>query len=337
MQKTTTSLKKILLIRFSSIGDIVLTTPIIRALKEQLKCELHVLTKERFSTITENNPHVDKVHSFQTKATEVLSDLKSEGYDLVIDLQKNARSLKVRRALGLPSFSFPKLNKEKWLLVNLKINRLPEVHIVDRYFMAVNHLGVTNDGKGLDFFIPEGEELSPASISPELKKGYVGFVIGGMHNTKMFPVGKVVEVISKLDVPVVLLGGRNDAENGNSIVEKLPGKKVFNTCGIYSLNQSASLVRQSSLVITNDTGLMHITAAFKKPVISIWGNTIPGFGMYPYFPGKENLSVFAERNDLGCRPCSKLGYKKCPKKHFRCMLDQDVDFIVDRANQLLEK
>jgi ADP-heptose:LPS heptosyltransferase len=329
-------LKKILLIRFSSIGDIVLTSPVIRALKQQLGCELHVLTKEKFSAITENNPFVDKVHKFQTKTAEISSTLKAEKFDFVVDLQKNGRSIKLRKSLALPSSSFPKLNIEKWMLVNLKVNRLPKVHIVDRYFEAVKQLGVKNDGKGLDFFIPKADELIPPEIHPDLKNGYIGIVIGGMHHTKVFPREKVCEVITKLELPVVLLGGKEDEANGTFIVENSPGNLVVNACGAYTLNQSASLVRQAGLIITNDTGLMHIAAAFKKPIISIWGNTVPDFGMYPYLPGNENLSVLAEVENLGCRPCSKLGFKKCPKKHFRCMLDQDVNLIAAKAKKLLK-
>jgi len=329
--------KKILLIRFSSIGDIVLTTPVIRALKEQLKCELHVLTKQKFSFITKNNPHVNKVYSFTKNTNEIIHPLKSEKYDFVVDLQKNLRSIKVRRRLGVPSSSFPKLNKEKWLLVNFKINRLPDMHIVNRYFEAVKHFGVKNDGKGLEFYIPESDEINPAKEFPELEKGYIGFVIGGMHKTKMLPPGKVCEVISGLDLPVVLLGGEGDKESADFILENISSKSVFNACGKFSLNQSASLVKQAKLIITNDTGLMHIAAAFQKPVISIWGNTLPEFGMYPYLPENEKRSVIAEVNDLGCRPCSKIGFKKCPKKHFKCMLDQDVEFILTQAKHFLEK
>lgn len=326
-------MNKILLIRFSSIGDIVLTTPIIRAVKQQLKCELHILTKEKFSLITENNPNVDKVHTFNKSSSEIIPALKSEKFKVVIDLQKNARSLKVRRKLGVPSHSFPKLNKEKWLMVNFKINRLPNQHIVDRYFKAVEPIGVHNDDLGLDYFLPEKDKIDPETLLADLKKGYVGFVIGGMHNTKMFPKEKIVEVIKKLKVPVVLLGGKENRDMGDLIVKEAASQPVFNACGLYSLNQSASLVQQSNLIITNDTGLMHIAAAFKKPIISIWGNTITGFGMYPYMPGEEHKSIIAEVSGLGCRPCSKLGFKKCPKKHFKCMMDQDIDYILEKANQ----
>ena len=334
MQQTLTFLKKILLIRFSSIGDIVLTTPVIRALKKQLSCELHVLTKEQYGSIYSANPNVDKTHIFKESLSDMLVQLKSENFDFVVDLQKNYRSVKIRRKLKIPSASFPKLNKQKWVLVNFKIDKLPDEHIVDRYFKAVTELKVNNDHLGLDYFIPAEDEASLNETDPKLQNGYIGFVIGGRHNTKILPSEKVVSIIEQLHLPVLLLGGPEDKGRGVEIVQKVKLNKVVNCCGRFNLNQSASLVKQSKLVITNDTGLMHIAAAFKKPVISIWGNTTPKFGMSPYMPGNENLSFIAEIEGLKCRPCSKLGYKKCPKNHFRCMLDQDEKVIAEKAREL---
>lgn len=321
-------LKKILLIRFSSIGDIVLTTPIVRALKEQLKCELHVLTKKQYAGIYKNNPRVDFVHAFEKNITEVIVNLKKENFDFVVDLQKNLRSHKVVKALKKPSANFPKLNIEKWLLVNFKIDKLPEKHIVDRYFEAVKPLNISNDGLGLEYYLPKNETIDLKSIKVTLENGFIAWVIGGQHFTKIMPAEKVSSIISKLNLPVVLLGGPEDKARGEEIVELSENNSVFNTCGQFSLNGSASLVKQSKLVITNDTGLMHIAAAFKKPIISIWGNTIPEFGMYPYLPDEKNKFVISEIKGLNCRPCSKLGHKKCPKKHFKCMLEQDEEFIV---------
>ena len=330
-------MNKILLIRFSSIGDIVLTTPVVRALKTQLECELHVLTKKQYSGIYQNNPHVDKVHFFENKLSEVLPELKKQQFGFVIDLQKNLRSIKVRRALKCPSASFPKLNRQKWLLVNFKIDKLPDVHIVDRYLEAVKTLGGKNDNKGLDYFIQGDSFVNPAEIDSRLSKKYIAFVIGGQHFTKMMPAEKVASIIAKLDFPVVLLGGNEDASKGEEIVKLTKNPNVFNTCGKLSLDQSASLIQQSATVITNDTGLMHIAAAFKKPIVSLWGNTVPKFGMYPYLPGSENLSFIAEVKGLKCRPCSKLGFRKCPKKHFKCMMEQDEDLIVQKVLAYIKK
>jgi len=330
-------LKKILVIRFSSIGDIVLTTPVIRALKAQMKCELHVLTKDKFSNIYRNNPNVDYVHSFQKSSNEILSDLTKENFDFIVDLQKNLRSLKVKRALRKPNVSFPKLNVQKWMSVNLKINKLPKIHIVDRYFIAVKPLGIENDGKGLDYFIPEASAVDVGKINPVLSKGYVAIAIGGQHETKILPAEKLVSVISKINYPVVLLGDDGDRNKGEQVVQQLSENKVFNACGTFTLDQSASIIQQSLAVISNDTGLMHIAAALHKPIVSIWGNTIPEFGMYPYFPKNFEIYVISEVKNLHCRPCSKLGYKKCPKKHFKCMMLQDEIFISKSIDDLVKK
>ncbi len=330
-------MKKILLIRFSSIGDIVLTTPVIRALKKQLKCELHALTKKQNENLFINNPYIDKVFTFQNSEKEVIPSLKNEEYDFIADLQKNIRSARVRKALNKPFGTFPKLNIEKWLLVNFKINKLPDVHIVDRYFEAVKSLNVNNDFEGLDYFIPKKDEVKPETIDKSLSEGYIAFVIGGQHYTKILPPEKISEIINNIEFPAVLLGGKEDFERGEDVKKLTPGKKVINTCGKYNLNQSASLVEQSKLVISNDTGLMHIAAAFKKPVISIWGNTVPEFGMYPYLPGEEEKVFISEVKGLKCRPCSKIGHKRCPKKHFKCMMNQDTGKIVEVVNNFYSR
>jgi heptosyltransferase-2 len=155
----------------------------------------------------------------------------------------------------------------------------------------------------------------------------VGVVIGAKHATKKLPIEKLATLCEKLPYPIILLGGPEDHAAGEEIRGHEP-LKIFNGCGIYSLNQSASIVRQAKLIITHDTGLMHIAAAFRKQIISVWGNTVPQFGMYPYFgkkkspsgdPKSMNDSQIVEVNKLACRPCSKIGFSKCPRRHFRCM------------------
>jgi len=152
---------------------------------------------------------------------------------------------------------------------------------------------------------------------------------------KIFPPEKVAEVINKLNLPVLLLGGKEDFNRGEQIVNLTGNKPVINTCGKYNLNQSASLVKQCKVLITNDTGLMHVGAAFRKPIVSVWGNTVPDFGMVPYMPGDNHRFYVAQVDDLSCRPCSKLGHNRCPKNHFKCMMNQDVDSIVERVNEWL--
>ena len=175
-----------------------------------------------------------------------------------------------------------------------------------------------NDGKGLDYFIPEKDKVDLKLLPDQFQDGYIAWAIGGKHQTKFYPEERIFEVCKKIKKPVILLGGKEDFDKGERISNSIGGR-VFNACGKFNINQSASLVEQADKIITNDTGLMHIAAAFRKEIISLWGNTIPEFGMYPYFPGDEKESHIFEVKNLSCRPCSKLGYKSCPKKHFDCM------------------
>ncbi len=323
---------KILFIRFSSIGDIVLTTPVIRCVKKQLHdAEVHFLLKKSFASVLENNPYIDKYFYYEDNISALVEKLKEENYDIIIDLQKNFRSFRIKQLLGVKSFSFDKLNIKKWLFVNLKINLLPPVHIVDRYMKSVSSLGVVNDGNGLNYFISQADEVVLNSIPESHRTGYIAWVIGARHFTKRLPFDKMISISKKINSPIILLGDKTDHAIGEQL-SKTDSTKIFNACGLFSLNQSAALVKHAKKVITHDTGLMHIAAAFKKDIISVWGNTVPEFGMYPYFGGGEQSSkdkgqgfgsVILERGNLSCRPCSKIGFEKCPKGHFRCMKEID--------------
>jgi ADP-heptose:LPS heptosyltransferase len=326
-------LVKFLVIRFSSIGDIVLTTPVIRCLKNQVEgAEVHFVTKKQFDPIVKDNPYIDKIHLLDGSIKELTNKLKEEHFDYIIDLHHNLRTSIIKSKLRLISFSFNKLNFQKWLMVAFKINRLPTEHIVERYMATTKLFGVINDNKGLNYYIPVENEVSLQNLPENFRKGYVALVIGAKHATKRMTDDKIVSLCKMLHYPVILLGGNEDAASGAVIAEAC-GQGVFNSCGMYSLNQSASLVKQANVVISHDTGLMHIAAAFKKKIISIWGNTIPEFGMYPYQP--DEASQIFEVKGLKCRPCSKIGYDKCPQKHFRCMNDIKEDEIATVVHRIL--
>ncbi len=310
---------KFLIIRFSSIGDIVLTTPVIRCLKKQVPgAEVHFLTKDPFRSVVEHNPYIDKLHVLAHSWELMIEELKTEDYDYIIDLHHNTKTLKVKNALKKKSFSFYKLNIQKYFYTAFKINMLPKVHIVDRYLRTVESFGVKNDGAGLDYFIAPHEETKKEDIPASHSAGYIACVIGAAHATKRWPVHKWKEFCNEMKHPIILLGGPEDAANGNEIAS-MDVVKVYNACGKFKLNESADLVRKAKLVITNDTGLMHIAAAYKKPIISLWGNTVPSFGMTPYYGDAPVADLILQINKLWCRPCSKIGYNKCPLGHFKCM------------------
>lgn len=332
-------MQKVLVIRFSSIGDIVLTTPIIRVLKEksQEAVELHFLLKEAFAPLLRADPRIDRVHTWtEERNKKLIASLREENFDHIVDLQGSLRSRRVRNSLRAPYSTFPKLNKEKWMLVNLGIDRLPSKHVVDRYFEALTPLGLENDGIGLEYFIPSAEGKAPAEEGLPEDGAYVAFAIGGAHATKKLPPERIEEICRRIQVPVVLLGGKEDAGVGERIARELEGK-VIDRCGKLSLHGSASLIEKCQVVLTHDTGMMHIAAAFRKPILSFWGNTVPAFGMYPYMPGYEERSHIFGVEGLSCRPCSKLGHNRCPKGHFRCMKDIDLDEVLETLDRELTR
>lgn len=313
---------KVLIIRFSSIGDIVLTTPIIRCMAEQLDVEIHFLTKNKFKNILQHNPYINKLYGIDKNVNEIISSLKSEQYDYIVDLHKNLRTQEVKFKLGLKSYSFKKLNIEKWLKVNLKIDRLPNKHIVDRYFEGISELNVSNDRLGLDYFISPAEQEEANDIIGSISNYHV-LVLGANYYTKRIPSALAQKIVSKSEYPVVLLGGKDVQDDANQLALKFP-KETINLTGKTSLAVSAEIIRRSKEVHTGDTGLMHIAAAYKKKIHTYWGSTIPELGMYAYLPSTIESRIDHQVSDLSCRPCSKLGFDNCPKGHFKCMLDIDL-------------
>lgn len=308
--------KRILIVRFSSIGDIVLTTPVIRTVAKHFPdARIHFLTKPQYKGLLDSNPYLHQVHVLSDDWGQMMLELRSESFDLMIDLHHNLRTRLLKWNLRIPSLSFDKINIPKYLKVRFKIDILPKVHIVDRYFDTVRPLGVEDDGKGLDYFIPDKDKVDMTEFFPAQHTHYTVYAIGGQHYTKKMPVDRIREFAEQHNGYLVLIGGPEDADAGETISEGLD--HVINLCGKMNVNNSASVIEQAGKVITHDTGMMHIAAAFRKKIVSIWGNTIPEFGMYPFRP--DPASTILEIKDLKCRPCSKIGFDKCPKGHFKCM------------------
>lgn len=330
---------KILVIRFSSIGDIVLASPVFRCIKNQLaNAELHFVTKRSFELVTTSNPYIDKFFYLEDNIDTLINSLKQENYDYVIDLHNNFRSVKIKTALRKKYFTIDKLNVEKFLLTELSINVMPGVHITKRSLETVKPLGVCDDGCGLDYFIPK-EDIVPVNDIPTAHSaGFIALVIGGSHFTKKLPLHKLRELCIKIEHPLILLGGKEDSATGEEIASADP-IKIYNACGKFNLNESADLIRQSKLVISHDTGLQYIACAFQKPLLAIWGGTSPKLDVEPIYsnfmkrhsqPIYENIFL-----NLRCQPCSKFGGPKCPLEHFNCMEKQDIDSIVLKAYEKL--
>ncbi|QMW03970.1 glycosyltransferase family 9 protein [Spirosoma foliorum] len=320
---------KILIIRFSSIGDIVLTTPVARCLKLQIpNAEIHFCTKRMYQSLIETNPYIDYCHCLDDSLPNLIRRLYREQYDCVIDLHNNLRTKLIKLTLRTYSYTINKRNIRKWLYIRLKLNSMPDEHIVDRYMATLKPLKINNDGLGLDYFIPDSARVTKDQLPFTHQQAYIAYAIGGQHATKRLPLARIIELCRQLNQPIILLGSPEDREVGEAVQQELGDQLIFNACGLYSLNQSASLLQQARIVFSHDTGLMHIAAALKKPIYSIWGNTTPQLGMYPY----KTPHIIVENKNLGCRPCSKIGYQSCPRQHFRCMSDLPFNFVLPSIN-----
>lgn len=316
---------KILIIQFASIGDVVLTTPVVRCLKQQMpNAVVHFCTKRSYQPILAYNPYISHVHYGGESLLALIRELRAEHFDYIIDLQNNLITDLIKVALACKSYSVEKQTIRQWLYIRWKINALSEQHIVDRYMATVQPLGIENDGQGLDYFIPYKDEVEIDWLPETHQRDFVAFAIGGQSLTRRLPVKRLIELCLKINYPIVLLGDKTDRKVAEEIVRAVGERQIYNACGHYNLNQSASLLQRARVVFSHDTGLMHIAAAFRKKVYSIWGSTTPQFGFYPY----KTPHVRLETSGLGCRPCSAIQSGNCPMKHFKCMNNLSFDFEV---------
>lgn len=320
---------KILVIRFSSMGDIIYTTPVVRCLKQQLKdAEIHFLTKPAFKYIYDNNPYLDRLLLLKPALAETIEEIRSEKYDYIIDLHNNLRTSLIKLRTGIKSSAYKKQRIRKWLSLKFNLKLVPPVHLVERYLKAVKFLGIKNDGKPIDYYIKDEHDLKkllPASH----QKNYVAFVIGATHFTKRMPNDKIISICKQIDQPVILLGGEDVKANGAEITSAI-GDHIYNACGSTSLDESVYLVSKATKIIGFDTGLTHIAEAFDKPIASIWGGTVPELlGVQPYMVKDAEVVGIS----LPCRPCSKFGLEKCPLGHFKCMKEIPENKVVDFANK----
>lgn len=320
---------KILVIRFSSMGDIIYTTPVVRCLKKQIPgAEVHFLTKPAFKYIYDNNPYADKLLLLKPSLSDTIAEIKAEGYDYIIDLHNNLRTSIIKLRTGIKSSTYKKQPIRKWLSLKFKLKLVEPIHLVDRYLKAVKFLGVVNDGQPIDYYVKADHQLNKL-LPPSHQNGYVAFVIGATHFTKRMPNEKIISICRQINSPVLLLGGNDVKANGDVIATAI-GTQIYNACGVTSLDESVYLVSQAKSIIGFDTGLTHIAEAFDKPIASVWGGTVPELlGVQPYMV----KDVLIAGVDISCRPCSKFGLEKCPLGHFKCMNDMPEDGIVQFVNK----
>jgi len=321
-------LKKILIIRLSSMGDILLTTPLIRSIKKQNPAiQIDFVLKEEFIELVKDNPNLTNIHTFSKLSFEkqiLINTLISNNYEIVIDLQNNLRSKEIIKPLDGQTFLFKKNDVKKFLLVNFKINRLKYTsQIPVRYAEAA---GIDLDDEGLDLFTDD-----VADPRLDLNEKYIGLCPGAKHFTKRWPKEYFIELGKQLETAgykVVLFGGLNEEELIGEIAIQL--SSPVNLCGDGIL-QAAANMKMCKAIYTNDSGAMHLACAAKVPVIAFFGSTVKEFGFYPY----KAKSIELENKNLSCRPCTHIGRRSCPLIHFKCMKDIKPELAFNSLHNLL--
>lgn len=317
------SVKRLLIIRLSSLGDILLTTPFIRTVKTLYpSIEIDFILRSEYKDLLINNPHITKLILFNRDENlnkELYESISEANYDLVVDLQNNFRSRKLRAKSNARFVKFNKRNFDKFLLVKFKINRFKDQSsIPERYAQTIGDFKL--DENGLDLFT--NNESSNLIIGNNI---FIGFCPGSRHFTKRWPAAYFIKLGNELlknGFQVVLFGGKSDREICDEIKQKIQGS--IDLSNDDDILQTVADIKKCKLIVCNDSGLMHAASAAGVKVAAIFGSTVKEFGFTPY---KCQHLVF-ENKSLSCRPCSHIGRSICPEKHFKCLEKITPDYIL---------
>ncbi|RYZ19710.1 MAG: lipopolysaccharide heptosyltransferase family protein, partial [Chitinophagaceae bacterium] len=277
---------KILVILFGGTGNLVLATPVFRCLKHAGHT-VHLLLQRDYREVLAANPHIDACFDYDV-STLLVEKLQSEQYDHIVDLQNDDTSRYFIKTLGASAQRAPRHRWTKHLAEFRHAPGPPREHQADRYFAALRPLGIENDGAGLDHYIPAEAEVPFADIPTSHQLGYLALVISGAP-TKRLPALQLEQFCTRLGHPVILLGDPRDAAAGDGLQRPDPGK-IYNAIGKFSFHEQADLLRKAKLVVTHDHDLLQVAAALKRPVITVWGSTVPAQGRGPYY-GEKYLQL----------------------------------------------
>jgi lipopolysaccharide heptosyltransferase II len=336
-------MQKILIIRLSSMGDVILTSPIVRQLKSSFpNAEIDFLTSNNFVDIFRYCPHINSIIPYnkkwkhkeiRQKKLELILNNSKKRYDLIVDLQNNRRSKSFAKGLGLKIISYPKNRLHKLSLVYLK-KSLNIKHIYELYSQNLTDI-ISDDNLGLEIWLKSDKtEYTPFNKSISKKLNKIAIAPGAFHYTKRWLPERYAELIklikSAMNPEIILLGGESDKAICMQI-KSLLDFEVFDYSGSNSILETAELLDDCDALITNDTGVMHISAARQIPTVAIFGSTVQEFGFTPF-----RVPHIIVETDLNCRPCTHIGRSKCPKGHFKCMKEIDATQVFSALINLAE-
>ena len=333
-------LKRILIIRLSAMGDVLLTTPLVRSVKARYpEARIDFLVKEDYAPLLRTNRHLDNLLLFSPESgffeiRRILQKIRETEYDAILDLQVNLRSLIFRAFSGARRRIHHRPDRwRRFLLVHFGRGLQSVFQPVPlRFFDSISSLNVEDDGGGLDLIVEEGAKQTAVSVLGEGRR--IALAPGASRFTKRWPAEGFAEVgahFQEKGNKVVLLGGEDDRDVCEEVARRMQ-KAPLNVAGRFLLQETAAAIAGSDLLISNDTGLMHMGAALRKPVVAVFGPTTAHLGFAPF----RTSSVVVER-PLSCRPCSYHGTERCPKGHFKCMEEIQSMDVIRAAESLLQR
>ncbi len=324
---------RILILRLSSIGDIILSSFFIRQVARAFpNSKIDFVIKKQFNDLVKYNPNITNVYYVESEKGynqlyKLRKKLKNNNYDLVFDLHNNLRTRFL--LAGISKSKKWKIKKDKILralFVWFKINKYKSIKSIPlRYLETGTDTGIKDDQKGLELFWDRNIERNLNKKKPFLLKDkYIALAPGAAHYTKKWPIEyfmELVEILSKKqEENIIILGGPDDADDGNELELN---NKVINLTGKLSLLESAIILKKAKVLISNDSGLMHMATAVQTPVLVIFGSTVEELGFFPF----RSKYIIIQNKDLKCRPCSHIGKDYCPKGHFRCMVEIKPELV----------
>lgn len=333
---------RILILRLSSIGDILLSSFFVRQITNTFpNCTIDFVIKNQFKDLIQFNPNINNIFTIDSKKGirqlfELRSELRKSSYDYIFDLHNNMRTRFL--LTGLHSRENGKIKKEKLkraLLIYLKVNQYKHIKPIPiRYLETGLKAGVKDDQKGLELYWTGQQEKHLKNKYAKLfSQRYFALAPGAGFYSKKWPIEyfmELVEILTKeRSEKIVILGGSIDIDDG---IDLQLNDRVVDLTGKLSLLESGIIMRNATTLISNDSGLMHMATAVKTPVLAIFGSTVEELGFFPF----RSKNCVIQNEGLKCRPCSHIGKDYCPKGHFGCMLEIKPKIVYDELMKLLE-
>ena len=333
-------MKKILIFHTAFIGDIVLSTPLIKNIKKlHPDSEVTYVTTPAGKGILSNNPHIKEIIAYDKRGKNkgikgmlsLAEDLRKKKFDIAYIPHRYLRSSLICFLGKIPTRIGYNISEGK-VFLNKKVAYRKDLHEVDR---LLELLETQCQDKKIELFPSEKDKkyidnfLSDKIIE---NKKLIALAIGSKWNTKRWPIeyfNELIENLEKLEnIQLILVGGNEEKE-----LSVKYSNKTINAIGETSLLQLAELISRCELIVTNDSSPIHIASAFDTYIIAIFGATVKELGFYPWSEKSEVI----ENNDLSCRPCGLHGGNECPEKHFKCMLQIKPDLVYRRILEVLKE